>query len=171
MKVCYAKWLPTILEKTASNEITITTATATAAIKLFRWVNIFILKVTVQKTPYCRNLFLKMVDIGSNAAVRYIRIDFFFITKVNGCYDIGDRICQLVWLCHQKLNKMFTIKTQSKKTHRVHGIQYLKCDLKCSYSDDLKFHVEVPKGPTVAEKKSEKWEETEERKTNKRKPE
>lgn len=39
----------TIPEKTASNEITITTATA--ATKLFRWVNIFILKVTVQKTP------------------------------------------------------------------------------------------------------------------------
>lgn len=53
-------------KKPTTNEIiiTITTATAIAPTKLFRWVNIFILKVTVQKTPHCRNSFLKMVDIG-----------------------------------------------------------------------------------------------------------
>lgn len=54
----------------------------------------------------------------------YIRIDFFFIAKVNGCYDIGDRICQLVWLCHQKLNKMFTIKTQREKNTHTEYTKY-----------------------------------------------
>lgn len=47
-------------EKPQTIKIIITTVTTTTA-KLSRWVNIFILKVTVQKTPFCRNLFLKMV--------------------------------------------------------------------------------------------------------------